>query len=421
MDAHVKSVPLRQTLESLARSTGWRIYLEPDTTRSVSATFTNLSTGAALQRLLGDLNYALLPDTNRSARLFVFRTSAEGATQLIAPPEDSTRPIPNELIVTLTPNAAESIDDIARRLGAKIIGRIGNSNSYRLQFEDESAADRARAALDANDDVESIDSNFRIQIPPQLDPLSSGIVPPLNLRPNVTPNTDHVVIALIDTAILTDHPAIQEFLLPTLSLSGTASTVADQPTHATIIADNMLRALATLPQDAAGTPVRILPIDIYGPNGTTTTFDVALGLEAAVQAGPALINLSLGTPTDSPFLHRFIQQIAQQGPLIIAAAGNEPVTTPVFPAAYPEVIAVTAADHRGQIAPYANHGNFIDLIAPGTAFVEFNNRPYFGSGTSYATAYVTGFTAGLIASYDLSTNDALSHIRNQFALPPADP
>jgi thermitase len=71
------------------------------------------------------------------------------------------------------------------------------------------------------------------------------------------------------------------------------------------------------------------------------------------------------------------------------------VTTPTYPAAYPEVIAVTAGDRTGQIASYANRGDFVDLVAPGSSIVYFNGRPYYVTGTSAATAYATGLAAGL--------------------------
>lgn len=420
MDARMEGEPLRQVLETLAESTGWRIFVEPDATRTVKAQFTDLTAPAALRHLLGDLNYALVPDPDSSARLYVFQTSAASATQRIRPPEKprSSSRIGNELIVTLDADARESIDELAARLGAKVIGRADDLRTYRLEFEDAAAADRARALLDGDEGVRSIDSNHRVQPPPDLDPLPFSQLPPIGLTPRIVADGDQIVVALLDTPIAADHPTLKDFLLPTLSLTGQSEVDSGQLTHATAMAETMLRALASLPQDESGTPVRILPIDIYGPGGTTTTFDVARGLLAAAGAGPAFINLSLGTDTDTPFLRRVIQDIAGQGTIIIAAAGNEPVATPVFPAAYPEVLAVTAADRRGQLAPYANFGEFVDVMGPGTALIEFENRPYFGTGTSYATAYITGVAAGLTATPHATPHDALLFIREHFPLPP---
>ena len=72
--------------------------------------------------------------------------------------------------------------------------------------------------------------------------------------------------------------------------------------------------------------------------------------------------------------------------------------TPTYPAAYPDVIAVTAGDRKGNIAPYANRGSFVDVIAPGTSVVQFDNQSYLVSGTSASTAYVSGTAAGFRAN-----------------------
>ena len=140
--------------------------------------------------------------------------------------------------------------------------------------------------------------------------------------------------------------------------------------------------------------VRILPVDVYGGRATTTTFEVAEGIYQALDKGASIINLSLGSEGDTPFLRDLIQQATDSGRVIVASAGNEPVTTPMYPAAYDGVIAVTAGDQDGNIAPYANRGEFVDVIAPGTALVPFNGQAWRVSGTSPAAAYVTGVIAG---------------------------
>jgi hypothetical protein len=83
------------------------------------------------------------------------------------------------------------------------------------------------------------------------------------------------------------------------------------------------------------------------------------------------------------------------------------------------VLAVTAGDRQGHIAPYANRGEFVDAVAPGTAVVQFDNRAFIGTGTSYATAYISGVAAGLVGGAGLTAAEANTTIRNQFgsALP----
>jgi subtilisin family serine protease len=161
-----------------------------------------------------------------------------------------------------------------------------------------------------------------------------------------------------------------------------------------------------------------LPVDVYGNGSSTTTFDVAKGIYAAINAGAMIINLSLGSEGDSQFLHKMIQSGHEQGVLFFAAAGNEPVTTPTYPAAYPEVVAVTAGDKKGNVASYANHGDFVDVIAPGSSIVAFKNRVFLVMGTSASTAYSSGMAAGLADATKKPLSQVESTIRGTLGVKP---
>jgi hypothetical protein len=105
--------------------------------------------------------------------------------------------------------------------------------------------------------------------------------------------------------------------------------------------------------------------------------------------------MSLGSSGDSSTLSSVIAQGQQNGVLFYAAAGNTPVTTATYPAAYPGVIAVTASGDNGQLASYANHGSFVQMMAPGDNIVPFDGQNWLVEGTSTATAFTTGLAAGL--------------------------
>src|SRR5437867_7522214 len=125
VSADIQYRPLARLLEQITAATGWKVFVEPGTTHDVSAKFKDLPPGEALHLLLGDLNFALVPETNASPRLFVFRTSQGNATQLVHAPKSGNgrgKIIPNELVVTLKPGAR--IDELAKLLGAKVTGRI---------------------------------------------------------------------------------------------------------------------------------------------------------------------------------------------------------------------------------------------------------------------------------------------------------
>jgi hypothetical protein len=421
LDARIEGWPLQKFLQRLVGVTGWKVFVEPDTHYTVSATFTNQPMSDGLRRLLGSLNYALLPQTNGAPRFYVFRTSVHEATQLVpAPaaekPANSKDPIPNELIVKLKAGSKADIDRLAAQLGARVLGRAEALNAYRLQFDNAEAAQAARTALETNTDVASVNQNYYLDppVPAEGLALSSGL--PLNLKPSVTP--EHTTIGLIDTYVQRKGNQAEGFLLPSLSVATPGDAVnaaSDQPTHGTAMAETILRGLAQLPEQKGESNVRILPVDVYGNNDGTTTFEVASGIATAVRAGATVINLSLGGQGDSEIMRQVIQDARQQGVIFLAGAGNTGDTSLFYPAAYPEVVAVSATDRKGHLADYASRGSFVDVVAPGTSLVDYNNQMYVVSGTSAATAYLSGIAGGLLADKKLAPADVERQIRQAFS------
>lgn len=391
--AEISSWDLPKLLENIAAATGWQIYVEPGTQRRISTKFKDRPPGEALPLLLGDLSFALLPQSNAPPKLFVFRTALHEATQLVHAPEkaaSTAKPIPNELIVTMKPGM--KADELAKKLGAKIIGRAEGLNTYRFSFDSADAAQAAREELKGNSDVASIDSNFQVMRPEPSDALtySSG-APPFNLKARNTSGAP--IVGLIDSVIQPQGGGMDAFLLPGISVTGAAKPDEASPTHGTSMFETILRGISLNDKESG---VKILPVDVYGNNPMTTTFDVANGIYQAINAGANPINLSLGSSGDSEFLHNVIKSGAAQHVLFFAAAGNEPNTAPSYPAAYPEVIAVTAGTKDGSIASYANRGDFVDLAAPGNGIIVFNGQSWMISGTSASTAYASGLAAGMV-------------------------
>jgi hypothetical protein len=414
--ADVRSWQLNTLLERITADTGWQVFLEPNTRHDVSAKFSNLPPGQALRLLLGDLNFALVPETNGSPKLFIFRTVMSSATQLVQKPEPkpnerAARKIPNELIVTLKPGA--KIDDIARALGAKVIGQIPELNAYRLQFEDDAATETARESLANNSDVAAVDANYAIGRPPQAREMLATSVPRVNLRLNPPTDSGRVIVGLIDTSVQRLGDGLDNFLLKPVSIAGEAATNGDAPTHGTSMAETILRSIESTGKGA--TSVQILPVDVYGPNESTSTFDVARGLVEAVNGGANILNLSLGGYGDSAFMRNVVQQINQRSIPVFAAAGNEPVTTAFYPAAYPEVIAVTAG-MQGKIANYANYGGFVDIAAPDVNVIYYGGKPFYVRGTSASAAFASGMAAAIADSMKRSPSDAAATVRQNLAV-----
>ena len=414
--AEISSWELPQLLQNVAAATGWQIFLEPNTEKKISTKFKDRPPGEALHLLLGDLSFALLPQSNAPPKLFVFRTDLHEATQLIRPPETKAnlpaKPIPNELVVTLKPGVKP--EELAKKLGAKIIGRVEGLNAYRFSFDSAEAAQSAREELRGNSDVASVESNYYIQRPEPTDALtfSSG-APAFNLK--ARDSSGAPVVGLIDTAIQPQGGNMDAFLLPGISVAGESKPSDASPTHGTSMFETILRGLSLQDKESG---VKILPVDVYGNSASTTTFDVANGIYRGVNAGATIFNLSLGSAGDSDFLHNIIKSAAAQHVLFFAAAGNEPTTDPSYPAAYPEVIAVTAGTRDGSIASYANRGAFVDLAAPGTGMVAFNGSSWLITGTSASTAYASGLAGAAVDTSKLKPEEVLAALQKMLGVPP---
>src|SRR5580692_2675189 len=89
-------------LEDIAHQTGWHILVEPGADRLADVKFNSLPPGEALKKLLGDLNFALVPQTNGPDLLYVFMTSMKAATRSVAPlAVVKHRHVANQLMVKL--------------------------------------------------------------------------------------------------------------------------------------------------------------------------------------------------------------------------------------------------------------------------------------------------------------------------------
>ena len=419
VDANIEKGNLIPLLKKIARATGWKVYVEPGAAMSVSVKFKEVSQDEALRRLLGKLNYAK-DETNGVTRLLVFRTVAGAATEVVRAEKKDYR-IHNEDLVKLKHGAStNAIDQLAKKLGAKVTGRADGIGLYRLQFPDDASADAALTALASDPSVGAADGNYSVDrpTPAQMTQVSSPGGAPFSLNP--TPDTSGPVLGLVDTSV--DPPdQFKAYMLTPINVTGETDTPsATDPSHGTMMLETMLNAMG-------GNPSQILPVDVYGSGETTSTFEVMEGLVAAINAGANPVSMSLGGTGDSQLLGSLIQEAEQKGIVLVAAAGNVPNEGDVYPADYPGVISVTASTQtvsgpitsssgnvgggQAQLASYANDPPPTVIIAPGTSIVEaVNGQTWEVQGTSPATAATSATITYLVNQDHMSLDQAVSQV-----------
>ena len=412
VDADIRGEALWPLLEQIAAGAEWKIFVEPGAEHKASAKFKDLPSGDALKMLLGDLNFALVPQTNGPSLLYVFRTTMQNATRQVVIAKPAKR-IANELLLKVKPGT--DMDALAKLMGAKIIGRLDKLGLYRLQFGDAAATDAALAQLQNNSDVAQVDYNYSFDPPPPAQPVDSAPGGPLSLTLNPPGDSGKVVVGLIDMNVQSLGASLDKFILPQLSVAGDASVNNTDMTHGTAMAYTILEAIAK--QSAGGSSVQILPVDVYGGNQTTTPWNVALGIQKVVDNGANVLNLSLGSANDSFVLDSVIKQALADNIVICGAAGHTPVNTPTYPGAIPGVYDVTALSKPGQLAAYANFWPGISMALPGTSFVYFGNQAYGVQGTSTATAYASGVFAGTMAATASNPSQIIGAMQTRFPVP----
>jgi subtilisin family serine protease len=146
---------------------------------------------------------------------------------------------------------------------------------------------------------------------------------------------------------------------------------------------------------------RLLAVHAFSTSAATsesTTFNILKGINWAVNQGVRVINMSFAGPKD-PSLEHALKVAYDKNIVLIAAAGNAgPKSPPLYPGAYPDVIAVTATDVDDKLFAGANRGKYVSVSAPGVdILVPAPESTYqLTTGTSVAAAEVSGIVALLV-------------------------
>ena len=211
----------------------------------------------------------------------------------------------------------------------------------------------------------------------------------------ITKGDPTILVAVLDTGIDKGHEDLIGKVKAETNLTG-STTVLDIYGHGTHIA-GLIAANSENSVGIAGVApdIRLLNVKVADDSGRCQSSVLAEGIIWAVDNGAHVINISAEVGESSPQLEDAVNYAWSKGVLIVAAAGNGGNEIPVYPAFYEKCIAVTALRDNDKLAPLSNYGDWVDVAAPGFNIYSTLPDNNYGhkTGTSFATAYVSGLAA----------------------------
>lgn len=159
--------------------------------------------------------------------------------------------------------------------------------------------------------------------------------------------------------------------------------------------------------DGIAPEAQIYAVKALDQNGSGDLQSLLQGIDWSIANRMDIVNMSLGTTSDSKILHDAVNKAYEQGVLLVAASGNDGNGKPVnYPAAYSSVVAVSATNEKNQLASFSTTGDEVEFSAPGTNITSTYLNQYYatGSGTSQATPHAAAMFALLKQRDPAETN-----------------
>lgn len=335
---------------------------------------------------------------------------------------DSDNSGPSRKIVVYQDNVSDvARDNALGRLNAKRIKRLQNA----LNADVIDGLTMAEAEeLASNPDVKRIDDDAMVEVQAREVVAGKGgdtfsqaaqVVPwgvakiGANLVWPSGNSANPIKVAIVDTGISTGHPDLAANLKGGVNTINPQKSYNDDNGHGSHVAGIVAALNNSVGVVGVGPQVDLYAVKVLGRSGSGWISDIIEGIDWAIANNMQVVNMSLGSTSDVQSLHDAVIRAGNAGLVVVAAAGNSGGAV-IFPAAYPEVVAVSATDQNDQIASWSSRGPEVDLAAPGVSiFSTYKGSNYTTlSGTSMATPHVAGAAALIlnasVGSYDENGN-----------------
>ena len=243
---------------------------------------------------------------------------------------------------------------------------------------------------------------------------------------NFKMNKEDVLVAVIDSSVMTTHPALSgRFYNDGYDFSADGyenavfrnSFTADKYFHSTFVSGIIANNTAD--------NVKIVPYKVFTEaTGYATASNVIAAINDAVDLGVDVINLSLTSTDSASAYYKAVQNAIGAGVCVCASAGNSAAdASKYYPAATDGTITVSALNSKFEkIASYSNYGDCVDFCAPGSKIMSSvvlddgtaGYEQY--SGTSAACPYIAAACADIKSMNKSLSRDDVYKILNDFSV-----
>ena len=317
------------------------------------------------------------------------------------PPANERRYVPDEVVIELRNTVPTAqVDALQRRHRLTRLEsqphQLSGTTLYRWRIPDRRSVPQVVRELERDNVVASAQPNYVYTL--QDDATASAGDPAqyevaklrLPQAHQIASGTD-VLVAVIDSGIDAAHPEFTDSVVDSFNAAATPMAPHNHGTAIAALIAGHGKLIGAAPK------ARILAIRAFDPNGGSadgTTFAILKGLDWAAAQKARIINMSFAGPND-PALQRSLAAAHTRGIILIAAAGNAGAKSPpLYPAAGPNVIAVSATDADDRLFAPSNRGPHIAISAPGDQLLVAVPGGYeVSSGTSYSAAEISGVVA----------------------------
>ncbi len=306
-------------------------------------------------------------------------------------------------------------DELEARVGGVKFKKLDLINARAVWLSDKAAVEKLKsdpAVLRVDDDVEvfALARKDNETVPAQaqvlpwgIDRIDAELVWPINN------NADPIKVGIIDTGISKDHPDLKANIKGGVNTIQPRKSWNDDNGHGSHVAGIVAGLNNTSGVVGAAPLANLYAIKVLNANGSGYLSDVIEGIQWATANNMQVINMSLGTGSNIQSMHDAVIAAKNFGVVVVAAAGNSGGSV-LYPAAYPETIAVSATDQNDELAWFSSYGPEVDLAAPGVSIYSTYKSSNYAtlSGTSMAAPHVAG-AAALVLNTPVGTSDANSN------------